>query len=134
MQLAAEIVDYYKREPDPRMFITTVIPDIASIYPMRVWQQNLDRLLQEFENPEEAEEYEFWANAHGASTSMDALGRVVVPAKLRQMFSLDGEPLMLVPSRDRIDIYKLPQFEERERQLAPKVPDVRRLLLRRGVS
>lgn len=134
MQLAAEVVDFFKREPDPRIFVTTVVSDLASLYPMRVWQQNLDRLLQENENPEAAEAFEFWANSHGASTSMDALGRLLIPVKLRQMFGLDGEPLVLVPSRDRIDIYKLPQFEERERQLAPMVPDVRKLLLRRGVS
>ncbi|MCU0229350.1 MAG: MraZ N-terminal domain containing protein [Bryobacterales bacterium] len=133
MQFAAEIVDYIKREPDSRIFVTSVIPDLASMYPMRIWQHNLDRILQEMESPEEAEEYEFWANSHGACTSMDNLGRVVIPAKLRQMLSLDGEQLILVPARSRLDVYKQFQFDEREQQLAPKVPDVRKMLLRRGV-
>ncbi len=133
MQFAAEIVDYIKREPDSRIFVTTVIPDLASMYPMRIWQHNLERILQEMENPEEAEEYEFWANSHGACTSMDSLGRVVIPAKLRQTLSLDGEQLVLIPARSRLDIYKQQQFEEKEKHVAPKVPDVRRMLLRRGV-
>lgn len=134
MQLAAEVVEHFRREPDARMFITTVADGIASIYPMRAWQQNLDRLHRELENPEEAEDLEFWANAHGACTQMDSLGRVIIPAKLRQMFQLDGEPLMLVAARDRIDIYRLPQFEERERQLAQRVAETRKVMLRRGVA
>ena len=134
MKLAVEILDHFKRETDQRIFITTIIPGIASIYPMRVWQQNLDTLAREQDDPESAEDLEFWAHSHGANTAIDSNGRLLVPVKLRQMLGLDGESLVLVPARERIDIYTQAQFEEREQRNASRLPDLRRTMMRKGFS
>lgn len=134
MKLSVEVLDYFRRELDKDIFITTIVPGIASMYPMQVWQQNLDLISREQEDPEAAEAVEFWANAHGATTQVDVQGRILVPMVLRQMLELDEEALVLVPARNRIDIYKQSQFEARQKELTDRVSEARKSLLTKGFS
>lgn len=134
IKLAAEIVSHFSTETDKRIFITTIVAEIPSIYPMRVWQQNLRILGQTSDNPEESADLEFWANSSGANSEIDQQGRLLIPAEIRTASKLDEEQLVLVPSQDRIDIYKLSQFEARRKAVAERVEEARRALQRRGLT
>ena len=134
MKLSVEVIQHFGREVDNRIFVTSVVPGVVSMYPAQVWQQNLQFLAEQLEDAEEAADLEFWANAHGATTTIDGQGRVVVPILLREKFGLDGEALVMVPARDRIDIYKQAQFDERCARVAERLANARESMVRKGFA
>jgi DNA-binding transcriptional regulator/RsmH inhibitor MraZ len=106
MKLPVEVLSHLSMEADKRIFITSVVPGRASLYPMRVWQEKLRMLQSVTVNVEAAERIERYANLNGGVTEIDSLSRILVPIRLRQKFGLENESLQLIPSGERIDIYK----------------------------
>ena len=121
MKLASDLLGFFASEPDTRIFVTTIMPGIASMYPMRVWQKNLELLGQAGENFKQASALQFWANAHGANTALDNQGRVLIPQVLRTKLELEAEGLVLVPYGQRIDIYRQSHYEAKMLELATSV-------------
>jgi MraZ protein len=111
MKLPVEVVNHFSVEADKRIFVTSVVPGRASFYPMRVWQEKLRMLQTVTVNVEAAQRIERYANLNGGVTEMDSLGRVLIPIKLRQKFGLEDEPLVLIPSGERIDIYRASELD-----------------------
>lgn len=133
IKLAAEIVSHFSKETDRRIFITSILSGIPSIYPMRVWQQNLQILGQRSEDPDDHNDLEFWANSVGGNSEIDQQGRLLIPADIRSAFTLDEEQLVLVPAQERIDVYKLSQFEARRKAVAERLEEARKALQRKGL-
>lgn len=135
MKLAAEILAYFDKEADKRVFLTSVYDDIISIYPNRVWQQNLRVMAQvaEGEDPDFSESLEFLANSSGGNSEIDSQGRLLIPADIRAASLLDDQQLILVPAKERIDIYTVSQFEERRKRAQEQLADARKALQRRGL-
>lgn len=106
MKLPVDVLRYFSAETDKRVFVTSVTPGRASLYAMRSWLERLRVLRSLTENVAHAEVIERFANMNGAVTEVDTLGRVLVPIKLRQQFALEHESLALVPSGERLDIYR----------------------------
>jgi len=100
---------------------------------MRVWQQNLQILGQRSEDPDDHNDLEFWANSVGGNSEIDQQGRLLIPADIRSAFTLDEEQLVLVPAQERIDVYKLSQFEARRKAVAERLEEARKALQRKGL-
>ncbi len=106
---------------DARVFITSLDLRIARIYPISVWKQNEMLLAQEKENPEAARRVVFLAKDLGGSSEVDSQGRVLMPAELRKMLNLEGQPVFLDCYKNRISVLSKEVFEEEQRRSREQV-------------
>ena len=106
---------------DQRVFITSLDLRIARIYPISVWKQNEMLLAQEKENPEAARRVVFLAKDLGGSSEVDSQGRVLMPAELRRMLNLEGQPVFLDCYKGRISVLSKDVYEEEQRLSREKV-------------
>ena len=92
LKLPAEFLEYLEALKVTKVFITTFDQRQARIYPIAVWKVN-EAL---FENSAEAgaERLALLAKAYGGDAEIDKSGRVLLPAKLREILDLEKQPVM----------------------------------------
>jgi MraZ protein len=111
LKLPAEFLEYLEALKVTKVFITTFDQRQARIYPIAVWKVN-EAL---FENSAEAgaERLALLAKAYGGDAEIDKSGRVLLPAKLREILDLEKQPVMLDVYHGRINVVSKKIHDER---------------------
>ena len=97
-----------------RLFITTLDLRQARLYPMELWLANQNLLQSAKENAAAAERMAFLAKTHGGESGVDANGRLLLPAPLREALELEQkQPVWLDVYKGRINLMTRRVYEER---------------------
>ncbi|MEM6793816.1 MAG: division/cell wall cluster transcriptional repressor MraZ [Acidobacteriota bacterium] len=101
------LADTYGNE----VFITSVSGDSALVYPLPVWEE-IERKLAEVPSSSQAKQrYLARVNYFGQQLRLDAQGRGVVPAILREKARILGE--VVVSGRlDHLEVWNRERFEQ----------------------
>jgi MraZ protein len=93
LKLPAEFMEYLEALKVTKVFITTFDQRQARIYPIPVWKVN--EALFENSSDAAAERMALLAKAFGGDAEIDKSGRVLLPAKLREILDLEKQPVWL---------------------------------------
>src|SRR5262249_51013986 len=115
-------------------FITTVDLRIARVYPLAVWQRNENLFENAGENTAVAERMAFIARVHGGRADLDASGRLLVPAKLREALNLEGQPVWLEMHNGRVNVMTKKIYDERMQLAMATIADDLRVLEKVGLK
>ncbi|MEN6608841.1 MAG: hypothetical protein ABFD60_16450 [Bryobacteraceae bacterium] len=114
LKFPAKFQQYIQSFGDPRVFVTSLDTTTARIYPISVWNENQEFFEQFTANPEAAEDVAFIANDLGADAELDTQGRVLLPQELRQLLSIENQPVWLHCYKGRILLYSKEVYEQRK--------------------
>jgi DNA-binding transcriptional regulator/RsmH inhibitor MraZ len=105
---------YLKAAGVTKLFITTLDMRLGRIYPMSLWNDNLKILANAREHAAAAERMAFLAKVHGSEDEIDTGGRLLLPAKLREVLELEQrQPVWLDVYNGRINITTKRVYDER---------------------
>ncbi|HUP22480.1 MAG TPA: division/cell wall cluster transcriptional repressor MraZ [Thermoanaerobaculia bacterium] len=94
------------------VFITSVDGDHGVLYPLPVWEAFEGRLMSLPSTNVQRQRYLERVGYFGQQAQLDAQGRMVVPARLRESAAIDGD-IVLLGLGDRIAIWNRERFERR---------------------
>ena len=134
LKLPAKLQEYLLGLGEKTVFITTLDKTTARVYTHATWEENKVFLSNYREDPDWAEDVLFVANHFGADAEMDDQGRVLVPQKLRNLLSLEGESVQLECSPGVVNIYTQANYEERMGRAVTGLPDKVRSLRQKGLK
>lgn len=86
--------------------------DALSLYPRSSWSEVEERLRKMVKRQPEARHHLLRLTANAHQVSPDRQGRILIPDRLREGASLDGEALV-VGALDKIEIWNPRLFEEK---------------------
>jgi DNA-binding transcriptional regulator/RsmH inhibitor MraZ len=113
LKLAQDVITYFNNLVEKRLFVTSLEGRIAQIYAMSTWRQN-EKFFEEYRgNPKAAHQIAFMAAAMGGETTMDAQGRVQLPAKLRKQLKLEEGGVFLYWYRNRFQVLSEAVYQEK---------------------
>lgn len=133
LKLPADIQKYVERLNEKSLFITTLDQNTVRLYPTAVWQENEAFFVHEMEDAEPASDLQFIANHFGADSPVDAQGRVLMPARLREKIPLEDQPVWLECQKGRINLYNQQVYEERLSRAQQGLAEKLRALEKRGL-
>jgi DNA-binding transcriptional regulator/RsmH inhibitor MraZ len=103
-----------------KLFITTLDGRLGRIYPMPIWQSNLNE-LRNAEDQEMALRIQFDAKLNGDAVEIDDNGRVLLPASFRKTLGIAGrESVSLEGFNCRVNLMTGQELEARKREMAAK--------------
>ncbi len=111
-----------------KFFVTSLDRTTARIYPMHLWREN-EALFESYrDDPTVAQNIAFTAAELGSEADMDAQGRILFSAELREALGIDQQQVRLYHYRGRIDVLSEAVFKARkERASANPEEDLRKL-------
>lgn len=92
LKLPASYVAYLQAIGETGLFITSVDFRTVRIYPLSTWKAN--EILFD-QHPEEAEPLALVARSYGGDAEIDAQGRVLLPATLREKMRLEKQAMVV---------------------------------------
>jgi MraZ protein len=95
-----------------KLFCTTLDLKLARIYPIDVWKRNEKLFREGGAHTKAANRLAFLAEAHGDAAEVDSAGRLLLPAKLREVLGLEKQPVFLRVFNDRIDLMTKKAYDE----------------------
>ena len=133
LKLPADVVAYFASLSEKKLFVTSLDRAIAQIYPMSVWRKNEKLIANHTADPEAAAIVGFNANDLGGTVEIDAQGRIVLPAALREELKLEGQMLRLYCSQEHFDVLTEPVYAELKGKAAPSAKASAVILQRAGL-
>jgi DNA-binding transcriptional regulator/RsmH inhibitor MraZ len=101
-----------------KLFVTSMDRKTARIYPMHLWREN-EALFESYrDDPRVSQNVAFTAAELGSETEMDAQGRILFSAELREALGLEQQQVRLYHHRGRIDVLSEAVFKARQEQAA----------------
>jgi DNA-binding transcriptional regulator/RsmH inhibitor MraZ len=98
-----------------------------------VWKSNENLLEQDTDDPEAAADIAFLAKDLGGSSELDAQGRVLVPAELRQLLDLESQPVYLDCYKGRISVLTETLYKEKQARARENVLEKLSRLEKKGL-
>jgi MraZ protein len=93
-------------------FITSVDGEKALVYPLPVWLEHMSKLAKVPSTSVARKRYEERVNYYGHVASMDAQGRVLVPAVLREVANI-AEDVVVLGNQDHLVVWNEPKIQKR---------------------
>lgn len=114
LKLPADLKAFLETTVSKRFFITTLDKRLGRIYPMELWKQNLLLMQAQKEKAKSAERMAFMAKAYGGEATIDGSSRLLLPAKLREVLSLqEKQPVWLDVYKGRVTLVTQAVYDER---------------------
>jgi len=111
-----------------KYFVTSLDRRTARIYPMHLWRQNEALFEAYHDDPTVSQNVAFTAAELGSEAEMDAQGRILFSAELREALGIDQQQVRLYHHRGRIDVLSEAVFKARQQQAsASPEEDLRKL-------
>lgn len=99
-----------------KLFVTSMDRKTARIYPMHLWREN-EALFESYrDDPSVSQNVAFTAAELGSEAEMDAQGRILFSAELREALGIDNQQVRLYHNRGRIDVLSEAIFKARREQ------------------
>jgi MraZ protein len=112
LKLPVEFIAYLEAFGGKKLFITTLDKRQGRIYPMAVWQSNLN-VLRNAPDKQMAARVQFDAKVNGDAVDIDDNGRVLLPAPMRKVLGMTGrEQVWLDAFNGRVNLLTKPVYEE----------------------
>ena len=134
LKLPAEFQRYLASFPEKRFFVTSLDRRIATIYPIRIWEQNEKFFETYTEDPDAKENVQFNANDLGSEEDMDGQGRVQFSSQLRRELEIEGQPVRLQAFNRAIQILSDAEYQARRAKSAKSPEADVKLLQRAGLK
>ncbi len=116
LKLPVEFAAYLEAHGGKKLFITSIDKREAQIYPMSVWQNNLN-VLRTWTDKKRAQRIQFDAKLNGDAVEIDDNGRVLIPASTRKLLGMSGrEPVWLNAFNGRVNLVTKKVLDERGRE------------------
>jgi MraZ protein len=96
----------------PECFITSTDGERALVYPLPVWFEFQSRLAKVPSTSQAKAKYLERVNYFGQVASMDAQGRILVPAVLREVAGI-AEDVVVLGSQDHLIVWNEPKIQKR---------------------
>jgi len=96
----------------PDVFVTSVRGDCVRIYPMQVWLEIEQKLLRIPANHPSRLKFLDRVNYYGQTSELDAQGRVVIPANLRESALIVGD-VRVFGRIDYLEVWNHDRFDEK---------------------
>lgn len=132
LKLPAEFATYLKTLGADKVFITTVDMKLARIYPKRVWESNQNLFENAGEDAEIAEDIAFISNLYGASSEIDANGRILLPTNLRRELELENQTVWLDFYNGGFNAFGKKIYDERMQRATVGLADKVKALRKKG--
>jgi len=132
LKLPAEFVAYLKALDVEKVFITTVDMKLARIYPKQTWESNQILFENAGDDSEIAEDIAFIANLYGASSEIDANGRILLPTDLRRKLELESQTVWLDYYNGAINAFGKKVYEERMQRATVNLTDKVKTFRKKG--
>jgi MraZ protein len=138
LKLPTDFQEYLKaifmvEASERRVFITSLDLRTVRIYPLSLWKYNESLLEQETEHAEAAADLAFLAKDLGGSSELDAQGRLLVPAELRQLLNLESQPVYLECYQGRINVLTEQVYQEKRAKSRENVVEKLSIMQRKGL-
>jgi MraZ protein len=133
LKLPVDFQQYLNGLGETRVFMTTLDGRIGRIYPISVWRENEAMLREAGEDAEAGDDLWFFASALGGDAEMDAQGRLLLPAALRQHLGVEGEPVYLHSYRGHIRLYTQAVYDEKMGRATAALGDKLRAFEKKGL-
>lgn len=112
LKLPAAVKEYLDGLEEKTLFVTSLDLRTVRIYPISTWRANENLFAGETEDAEEAAQLNFLAQDMGHEAEVDSQARLLLPADLRRMLNLEGQPVYMNSQGTRIDVYDKATYEE----------------------
>ena len=94
----------------PDIFTTSLEGECVWIYPLRLWEQEEQRMAGLGGTHRLRRKWERKVSYFGLQSRLDAQGRLMVPAKLRARAGIDGD-VVIFGRPDRLEVWNLERIE-----------------------
>ncbi len=94
----------------PDIFTTSLNGECAWIYPLRIWEQEEQRMAALPATHRLRRKWEARVSYFGHQSRLDSQGRLMVPAKLRGHAGIEGE-VVVFGRPDRLEVWNLERME-----------------------
>lgn len=112
LKIPAEFKEIIDRDYGPNFYVTSLRGDKTSVYPFSEWER-IEKRLAELPSMHPARnKFLDRTNYWGHKVEMDAQGRILIPAQLRESAAMHGE-VAVMGYPDRLDVWKPERFAER---------------------
>ena len=112
LKFPVEYLEYLAAQGIKKLFCTTLDLKLARIYPIEVWRRNEKIFREGGAHTKAANRLAFMAEAHGDAADVDSAGRILLPAKLREVLALEKQAVFLRIFKDRIDLMTKKAYED----------------------
>ena len=127
------LASYREGEKPGTLFITCLDLESARIYPISVWKRNQEVLEGETDNPDAAEDLAFMAKDLGGTCEMDGQGRVLIPARLRELLKMEAEQVYLDCYKGRVNVLTREIYERRQERARQNLAEKLKRLEQKGL-
>jgi len=94
----------------PDIFATSLKGDCAWLYPLRLWEQEEERMAGLPVTHRLRRKWEARVSYFGQQSRLDSQGRLMVPVKLRATAGIEGE-VVIFGRPDRLEVWNLERME-----------------------
>ena len=107
LTMPAEFRRYLESQDANQLFVTTLDRKHVHIFPGVTWRERQEKLHQDPELSAVVRRFLFTVQYFGADITMDEQGRVVLPARLRELLKLENTSVVLWAVSDRIEVLQV---------------------------
>ena len=135
LKLPSEFLQYLKAKGFTKFFITTTDLRQVRIYPISVWEFNEENVLSEAgEDSDKMERLATFMKTFGDDAEIDASGRLLLPALLREKMELEKQPMFIQYYGSRMNAVSKKVHDEDMQKSLDNLAEDYKLALKRGLK